>query len=151
MSIAQIRAVIKNKIIIYTVSVLIASMIASIIFLSAGTRRVFSVEIFLCRDVAPVSAMFIVPVHRPFVRHCYIVGVFVACCLVGVDWPMVLKMAVLSFIDGTNGFVHAMVICGRLPHFPVPTSCSALLLVLSSLLLVVWYLLWYIAGCVLWS
>ena len=35
-------------------------MAASIIFLSAGTRRVFQVEIFLSRDVAPVSAMCIV-------------------------------------------------------------------------------------------
>ena len=50
------RAVIRNNNIIYTLSVLIAS----IIFLSAGTRRVFPVEIFLIRDVEPVSAMCIV-------------------------------------------------------------------------------------------
>ena len=48
-----------NNIIIYTVNALLASMVDSIIFLSAGTRRVFPVEIFLSRDVAPVSAMFI--------------------------------------------------------------------------------------------
>ena len=49
-----------KNIIIYRVSALIGSMAASIIFLSAGTRRVFSVEIFLIMDVAPVTAMFIV-------------------------------------------------------------------------------------------
>ena len=54
------RAVIRNNIIIYTVSVLIVFMAASIIFLSAGSRRVFPVEIFLSRDGAPMSAMFIV-------------------------------------------------------------------------------------------
>ena len=46
--------------IIYTVSVLIASMAVSIIFLSAGSRRVFPVEFLLGSDVAPVSAMWIV-------------------------------------------------------------------------------------------
>ena len=59
-SMALIRAVIINNIIIYTVSALISSRAAFIIFFSAGTRRVFPVEIFLSRDVAPVSAMFIV-------------------------------------------------------------------------------------------
>ena len=49
----------KNNI-IYTASVFISSMAASIIFLSAGTRRVFPVEILLSRDVAPVSVMCIV-------------------------------------------------------------------------------------------
>ena len=44
----------------YTVSELIASMAASIIFLSACSRRVFPVEIFLSRDVTPLSAIFIV-------------------------------------------------------------------------------------------
>ena len=39
--------------------VLIASMASSIIFLSAGTRRGFPVEV-LSRDVSPVSAMCIV-------------------------------------------------------------------------------------------
>ena len=42
------------------VSVLIVSMASFIIFLSAGTRRVFPVEILLSRDVSPVTAMCIV-------------------------------------------------------------------------------------------
>ena len=54
-----IRAVIRSKSVIYTVSVLITSMAASIIF-SACTRRVFPLEILLSRDVAQVSAMCIV-------------------------------------------------------------------------------------------
>ena len=66
-----------NNSIIYTVSVLIASMVASIIFLSAGTRRVFPVEILLSSDVAPVSAMFLV--HHPFVPLLFVGVVFVAC------------------------------------------------------------------------
>ena len=57
---ALTRAVIRSNSIIYTVSVLIASMAASIIFLSAGTIRVFPVEIFLGRDVAPVNEICIV-------------------------------------------------------------------------------------------
>ena len=77
------------------VSVLIASMTTSIILWSAGTRRVVPVEIFLSRDIAPVSAMFF-PVHRPFVLPCFVGGVFVACCLVGIDWLMVLKISILS-------------------------------------------------------
>ena len=59
---AIIRAVSRNNSIIFTVSVLIASMAASIIFLSADTRRVFPVEILLSRNVAPVSAMCIVSI-----------------------------------------------------------------------------------------
>ena len=55
-----IRAVIRNSSIIYTVSLLIAYMAVSIIFLSAGTRRVFPSEIFHSRDVAQVSEMCIV-------------------------------------------------------------------------------------------
>ena len=46
--------------IIVTVSVLISPMAASIIFLGACTRRVFPVDIFLSKDVAPVSATCIV-------------------------------------------------------------------------------------------
>ena len=42
------------------ISALISSMGASIIFLSAGTRRVFPVEILMSRDIAPVNAMCIV-------------------------------------------------------------------------------------------
>ena len=79
-----------NNSIIYTVSVLIASMAASIIFLSAGTRRVFPVEIFLSRDVAPVSAICFFPVHRPFVFPRFVGVLPVACRLVGIAWPMVL-------------------------------------------------------------
>ena len=46
------NAFIRDNIITYTVSVLIAHMASYIIFLSAGTRRVFPVEVFLSRDVA---------------------------------------------------------------------------------------------------
>ena len=45
-----------NNRIIYTISVLIAS----IIFLSVGTRRVFQVELLLSSYVVPLSAMCIV-------------------------------------------------------------------------------------------
>ena len=58
------------------------------------------------------------PVHRPFVRPCFVCVVFVACCLVGIDWPKndrFVRFADVttgnSLIDGTNGFVHALVIC----------------------------------------
>ena len=67
------------NIIIYTVSALKAYMAAYIIFLSAGTRRVFSVEIFLSMQCL------LFPVHRLFVRPCFVGVVFVACCLVGID------------------------------------------------------------------
>ena len=79
-----------NNIIIYTVSALIASMAASIIFLSAGTTRVFPVELFLSRDVALVSVMYIVSSICP--------SMFCWCCvcgLVGIDWPIALKMTIL--------------------------------------------------------
>ena len=56
---ALIRAVIRKNS-IYTVSVLIASMADSSIFLSECTRRVLPVYIFLTRDVAPPSAVCIV-------------------------------------------------------------------------------------------
>ena len=59
---ALIRVGIRNNIFIYTVSVLIASMATSIIFLSTCTRRVYPVEIFLSRDVSLVSAMFMVSI-----------------------------------------------------------------------------------------
>ena len=42
---------------IYTVIVLISSMAASIIFLSAGITRVFPVEILLTSDVSPVRVI----------------------------------------------------------------------------------------------
>ena len=58
------------------------------------------------------------PVHRPFVRPCFVGVVFVALCLVGIDWPengcFVRFPDVAtrnSFIDGIHGFVHALVIC----------------------------------------
>ena len=77
---SMIRAVIS----IYTVSVLIASMAASIIFLSACTRRVFPVEIFLSRDVAPLSAMCIVSSTSSICSSsvCW-------CCVCGllIGWP----------------------------------------------------------------
>ena len=50
----MIRAVVRNNSIIYTVSVLIPPMAASITFLSAGTGRVLPAEILLSRYVAPV-------------------------------------------------------------------------------------------------
>ena len=74
-----IRAVIRKNSIIYTVSVLIASMAASIIFLSAGTRRVFPVEIFLNRDVVPLSAMCIVSSTSSICSSSFCWFMFVAC------------------------------------------------------------------------
>ena len=53
------RVVGLNNYVFYTLRVLIASMDASI-FLSACTRPLFPVEIFISRDVAQVSAMCIV-------------------------------------------------------------------------------------------
>ena len=50
-------------------------MAASIIFLSAVTRRVFPVEILRSSDAAPVSAMGIVLIHRPFVLPRFVVVV----------------------------------------------------------------------------
>ena len=52
--------VIRNNSIIYTVSVLIMSMVACFIFLITGTRRVVPIKIFLSKDLAPVSEMIIV-------------------------------------------------------------------------------------------
>ena len=69
-TIALIWAVIRKNAIIYTVSVLIVSSAASIIFLSA-IRRVFPVEIFLSMEPAPVP--------RPFILPCFVIAVFVAC------------------------------------------------------------------------
>ena len=77
-----------------------------------------------------------------------------ACSLVGIDWPMFLKMTVLSgslkqlseinSLMGTNGFVHALVICcgsvTTLFRFGLH-GLQLLLLRSSSLLLVVLYLL----------
>ena len=57
---------------------------ASIIFLSAGTRRVFPIEIFLSRDVVPVSPMVIVfqyIVHL-FVLVLLVLGLWLAAWLV---------------------------------------------------------------------
>ena len=98
------------------VSVLITSITIFIILLSVGTRRMFSIKIFLSRDIT--NECNFPPVHRPFVLPCFVGGVFVACCLVGIDCLMVLKMSILSgsltgnsLIDDTNGSVHALVIC----------------------------------------
>ena len=74
----MIRDVIRKNNIIYTVSVSIWSMAASIIFLTACTRRVFPVDTFLSRYVAPLSAMCIVLVHRPFILPQLVDVVFVA-------------------------------------------------------------------------
>ena len=71
------RAVIRNKSIIYTVSVLTTSMAASIIFFRGSTRRVFPVEILLSSDVAPVYCVLCL-VHLLFVPLRF-VGGFVAC------------------------------------------------------------------------
>ena len=68
------------------------------------------------------------PVHRPFVRPCFVGVVFVACCLVGIDWPENGRFVWFndvatgySFIGGTNGFVHALVFCcGPVTTFSVP-------------------------------
>ena len=88
-----IRAVIINNIIIYTMSALLASMDASIILLNTGTRSVFPVEIFLSRDVVPVSAMFIVSSTSSICSSLFCWSC--VCGLVGIDWPIGLKMAVL--------------------------------------------------------
>ena len=113
-----IRAVLRKNSIVYTVSVLIASMAASIIFLSACTRRVFPVEIFLSRDLAPLRAMCIVSssssICSSSVCWCCVCGL-----LIGWHWLDERHRFVLfadvaignSFIDGTNGFVHALVVC----------------------------------------
>ena len=66
-------------------------MATSIIFLSAGTRRVFPVEIFLSRDVAPVSAICIVSSTSSICFPRCVGVLLVACRLVGIAWPMVLK------------------------------------------------------------
>ena len=76
-------------------------MAESIIFLGAGTRRVFPVEIILSSDVAPVSTMCIVSSTSSI-------------CSVSVCWCCVLFADVAPgkfFADGTNGFVHALVGC----------------------------------------
>ena len=73
------RAVIRKNSIIYTLSVLMVSMAASLIFLSVGTRRVYPVEIFLSRDVAPMSAMCIVSSASSFVLPRFVGVLFVAC------------------------------------------------------------------------
>ena len=100
------------------VSVLIASMTASIILLSACTRRVFPVEIFLGRYIAPVSAMFFsFPVHRPFVLPSFVCGLLLGwyCLADGPENVHFVRFADVatgnSFIDDTNGFVHALVVC----------------------------------------
>ena len=75
---ALIRAVIRKNSIIYTVSVFIASMDASIIFLSECTSRVFPVEIFLSSHVA-LSTMCIVSSTSSFVLPRFVGVVFVTC------------------------------------------------------------------------
>ena len=69
-------AVIGNNSIIYTLSVLIASMAASIIFLSASIRRVFPVELLLSSDVKPGDCNVLFLVHRPFVPLRFVGVVF---------------------------------------------------------------------------
>ena len=123
-------------------------MAASIIFLGAGTRRVFPAEIFLTRDVAQVSAMFIVSGTSSI---CSSLLCWCVCGLVGIDFPekdcFVGYAAVLkenSFIDGTKGFVQALVVCcGTGVTFAGSGILFWIVLVLNSLMLVlgVWYLL----------
>ena len=94
---------------------LIASMAASIIFLSAGTRRVFTAEIFLNRDVAPVSAIWMVSSTSSI---CSSFSWRIACglpaggsCLA--NGPGRDRFADIatgnSIIDGTSGLVQALV------------------------------------------
>ena len=117
-----------NNSIIYRVSVLIASMAASIIFLSAGTRRVFPVEIFLSRDVAPLSAIYIVSstssIYSSSCCWCLVcIGCICCCCLA--DCPESSRFVRFadvangkSIVDGTNGFVQALVVgCGADTNF----------------------------------
>ena len=84
------------------------------------------VEIFLSKDVALGVQCLLFPVHRPFVRPC-----FVVLCLWLAAWlsdcpqnGRFVRFADVatgnSFIDGTNGFVHALVIwCGPVTTFSV--------------------------------
>ena len=111
-------AVIRENSIIYTVSVLIASMAASIIFLRAGTRRVFPAEILLSSDVAPLSVMCIVSstssICSSSVSWCCICGLLIGWHLLAKRDSFVLFADVAtgkSSINGTNGFVHALVVC----------------------------------------
>ena len=115
-----------NNSIIYRVSVLIASMAASIIFLSAGTRRVFPEEIFFSRDVAALSANCIVSstssICSSLCCWCLVcIGCIVCiCCCWLADCPesgRFVRFADVangkSIVDGTNGFVQALVVgCG---------------------------------------
>ena len=108
------RAVITNYI-MYTVSVFIASMAASIIFLSVGTRRVFPAEIFLNRDVASVSAICMVSSTSSI---CSSFSWRIACSLPAggsflANGPGRDRFADIatgnSIIDGTSGLVQALV------------------------------------------
>ena len=57
----------------------ITSIAASIIFLSTNTRRMFLVEIFLSRDVAPLRAMCIVSSTSSICSSCFVGVLFVVC------------------------------------------------------------------------
>ena len=104
-----------KQLFLFCLSVLIASMADSNIFLSAGTRRAFPVEILLSRDVA----MCIVSSTSSLCSSS-------VCCVSGLltcwNWladgperePFVQFADVAtgnSFIDGTKGFVQALVVC----------------------------------------
>ena len=112
------QGVIRNNSIIYTVSVLVASIAASILLLSAGTRRVFPVEIILSRYVAQVSAMCIV---SSILSNCSssVCSCGVCGLLIGWHWFAGRDRFVRftdvatgkSCIDGTNGFVYTLVVC----------------------------------------
>ena len=102
------------------VSVLIASMAASIIFLRAGTRRVFPVEIFLSREVAPLSAICIVSSTSSICSSfcCCFVCILLTgrgCLSCGPEKDRFVRLAAVasgnSIIDGTKGFVQALGIC----------------------------------------
>ena len=128
---------------------LIASMAASIIFLSAGTRRVFPAEIFLNRDVAPVSAICMVSSTSSI---CSSFSWHIACSLPAggsclANGPGRDRFAAIatgnSIIDGTSGLVQVE---GRQLPLPVLVSCSEM--VLSSLPYV---LIWHLPPLVLSS
>ena len=111
--------------------------------LSADTIRVFPVEVFLSRDVAPVSAICIVSSTS---YNCSSSFCWCFACSLPTGWYCLAdgpdkrdRFADVatgnSIIDGTKGFVQALVVCYTGSGFLFKLFLSSLLFVL-----VVWYL-----------
>ena len=128
-------------------------MAASIIFLRAGTRRVFPVEIFLSREVAPLSAICIVSSTSSICSSfcCCFVCILLTgrgCLSCGPEKDRFVRLAAVasgnSIIDGTKGFVQALgICCGAETTFTGSGFLFWLFLALSPLPFVwgVWYFL----------